>query len=303
MLRPIRPAPADQLEVPDMTASCAFRRVSVLVLLLALPAALRAQPASVPIGGPFTGPLVPGVPFTAEATAVLTASGTDSTTSGVRVESHYFRDSSGRVRLEQTMPGAGTGTSPALYSVVQPTAAASLVHVLDPATKTYRTNGRSMYQTGFGAFGLMVALTPVRYRTYQFHEWRHDELRLPTYERASGIVETPLGTKQMEGLTVVGRRFTATVLSGTKENGGTVDIVDEVWESPELRLVIASHTTDPRSGVLDYRVTTIRRTEPAAHLFEVPSDFLERPKTSDENYLFLYEPPSATRQGGRPGGR
>ena len=76
-----------------------------------------------------------------------------------------------------------------------------------------------------------------------------------------------------------------------------------MWESEELRLVIASRTTDPRSGVLDYRVTKIRRTEPPAHLFEVPADYLERPKTSDENYLFLYEPPSANRQDRRPGGR
>ena len=285
-----------------MTASLAFRRVSVLVLLLALPAALRAQQASVPIGGPFTGPIMPGVPFTAEATAVLTASGAGGTARGIRVESRYFRDSSGRVRLEQTMPEAGTATSPAVYAVVQTKAASSMVHVLDPATKTFRYNGRSMYTTGFGGFGLIVAVTPVRYRTYQFHEWRHGELRLPTYERASGIVETPLGTKQMEGLAVVGRRFTATVLSDTKENGGTVEIADEVWESQELRLVIASRTTDPRSGVLDYRVTKIRRTEPAAHLFEVPSDYLERPKTSDENYLFLYEPPSANRQPRPPGG-
>ena len=285
-----------------MTASSAFRSVSVLVLLLALPAALRAQQASMPIGGPFTGPIMPGVPFTAEATVVLTASGTGGTTSDVRVESRYFRDSSGRVRLEQTMPEATTATSPAVYAVVHTVPTEALVHVLDPATKTYRYNGRSMYSTGFGGFGLTVAVTPVRYRTYQFHEWRHGELRGPWYERASGIIETPLGTKQMEGLTVVGRRFTATVLSDTKENGGTVEIADEVWESQELRLVIASRTTDPRSGVLDYRVTKIRRTEPPAHLFEVPADYLERPKTSDENYLFLYEPPSANRQDRRPGG-
>ena len=54
--------------------------------------------------------------------------------------------------------------------------------------------------------------------------------------------------------------------------------------------------------MLDYRVTKIRRTEPAAHLFEIPSDYLERPKTSDENYLFRYEPTIANRPV-RPGGR
>jgi hypothetical protein len=41
-----------------------------------------------------------------------------------------------------------------------------------------------------------------------------------------------------------------------------------MWESPELRLVIFSRTSDPRSGVLEYRVTKIRRTEPSARLFE-----------------------------------
>lgn len=286
-----------------MTASSAFRGVSVLVLLLALPAALRAQQASMPIGGPFTGPILPGAPFTAEATAVFKAAASDGAAQDVTVESRYFRDSAGRVRLEQTMPGAGTATSPAVYAVVQTKAASSMVHVLDPATKTYRYHGRSMYSTGFGGIGLVVALTPVRYRTYQFHEWRHGELRLPGYERVSGLTETSLGTKQIEGLTVTGRRFTATVLSGTTENGGTVEIVDEVWESPDLRLIIASRTDDPRTGVLEYRVTRIRRTEPAAHLFEVPADYLERPKTAEENYLFLHEPPTANRKTRRPGGR
>jgi hypothetical protein len=272
-------------------------------LLLLFTPGLRAAQDALPIGGPFAGPVVAGAPFTAEARAVMTETPAGSITAGVTVESRYVRDSSGRVRLEQTIPGAGTAASPAVYAVVHTDVASPLVHVLDPATRTFRINGRRMYSRGFGGFGLKVALTPVRYRTWQIHEWRHGELRLSGYDRASGITETPLGTKQMEGLTVVGRRITATVLSGTKENGGTVEIVDEVWESPELGVVIASRTTDPRSGVLDYRVTKIRRTEPAAHLFEVPADYLERPKTADEPYLFEYEPPIANRQPRSGGGR
>lgn len=303
MLRPIRLAPADQIEVPDMTASPALHRVSVLLVLLLLPAVFAAQEAPFPIGGPFLGPPLPNTPFTAEATAVFKAAASDGASQDVTVESRYFRDSAGRVRLEQTIPGAGTVTQPAVYAVVQTTTASSLVHVLDPSTRTFRPHGRSMYAVGFGGMGLVVALTPVRYRTYQFHEWRHGALRLPGYERVSGLSETPLGTKQMEGLTVTGRRFTATVLSDTKDNGGTVDIVDEVWESPDLRLIIASRTDDPRTGVLEYRVTKIRRTEPAAHLFEVPADYLERPRTAEEDYLFRHEPPIANRQTRRPGGR
>jgi hypothetical protein len=48
-------------------------------------------------------------------------------------------------------------------------------------------------------FGLMLASAPVRYRHYQMQEWRHGDLRLPGYERASGIAEESLGAKQLEG--------------------------------------------------------------------------------------------------------
>ena len=101
----------------------------------------------------------------------------------------------------------------------------------------------------------------------------------------------------------MGRRITATVSTGTSADGGTVDVVDEVWESPELPIVIASRTNDPRSGVLDFRVTKIRRTEPSARLFEVPADYVDRPQTQDEAYEFRYEPTIANRPLRRPGGR
>ena len=49
-------------------------------------------------------------------------------------------------------------------------------------------------------------------------------------------------------------------------------MVDERWESAELQLLVYSWHSDSRSTI-EYRLSNIRRTEPPAHLFEVPTDY------------------------------
>ena len=63
---------------------------------------------------------------------------------------------------------------------------------------------------------------------------------------------------------VVQETFLA-VLRGTGEYDG--------WESPELNMLISSRFSDPRTGVVEYRLTNISRSEPRADLFSVPSDY------------------------------
>ena len=52
-----------------------------------------------------------------------------------------------------------------------------------------------------------------------------------------------------------------------------VALVDEQWVSPELRLVIAAHYSDSRTGALDYRLTNLRRADPSPELFVIPRDY------------------------------
>ena len=52
-----------------------------------------------------------------------------------------------------------------------------------------------------------------------------------------------------------------------------MQIVGERWESPELEILIYSRSSDPRTGVIEYRLTNIRRTDPPPDLFVVPADF------------------------------
>jgi len=57
-------------------------------------------------------------------------------------------------------------------------------------------------------------------------------------------------------------------------NDRPMQIVDERWESPELKhLLIYSLTSHPRTGVVEYRLTNIRRTQPPRDLFVVPADY------------------------------
>jgi len=76
-------------------------------------------------------------------------------------------------------------------------------------------------------------------------------------------VEEGLGTKQIEGVTANGRRTTLTIPAGQIGNDRPIAIVDERWESPELRLLLLSTHNDPRTGEVEFRLMNLRRGEPS----------------------------------------
>ena len=82
-----------------------------------------------------------------------------------------------------------------------------------------------------------------------------------------------LGTQTMEGVTVNGVRTTRTIPAGQIGNEKPIEIVTEVWTSPELKTVVYSKRSDPRMGEQTFRLTNMVRAEPDASLFAVPADF------------------------------
>jgi len=82
-----------------------------------------------------------------------------------------------------------------------------------------------------------------------------------------------LGTQAMEGVVVTGVRMTRTIPAGQIGNEQPINIVTEVWTSPELKTVIMSKRSDPRMGEQTFRLTNITRAEPEPSLFAVPPDF------------------------------
>ncbi len=90
-----------------------------------------------------------------------------------------------------------------------------------------------------------------------------------------------LGSQVMEGVTVNGARTTRTIAAGQIGNEKPIVIVTEVWTSPELKTVVCSKRSDPRTGEQTFRLTNIVREEPDPSLFTVPADFkiIEGPQT------------------------
>ena len=89
--------------------------------------------------------------------------------------------------------------------------------------------------------------------------------------RISCLKRTTLSPE--EGLQVEGTRTTRTIAAGEIGNDRPIDIVSERWYSPELQLTVMSRTLDPRSGETVFKLTNLRRAEPARYLFEIPADY------------------------------
>ena len=92
--------------------------------------------------------------------------------------------------------------------------------------------------------------------------------------RASGDQKVEsLGKQTIEGIEAEGTRTTITIPVGQIGNDRPIDIVSEQWYSPALQEVVLSKHRDPRFGEQTYRLTKIERAEPAASLFQPPSDY------------------------------
>jgi hypothetical protein len=82
-----------------------------------------------------------------------------------------------------------------------------------------------------------------------------------------------LGKQVIEGVEAEGTRTTLTIPAGQIGNDRALETVSERWYSNELKTVVLTTRKDPRSGESTYKLTNLRRGEPARQLFEVPLDY------------------------------
>jgi hypothetical protein len=117
--------------------------------------------------------------------------------------------------------------------------------------------------------------------------------------------EESLGTRQIEGVKATGRRQTIVIPAGRIGNDRQIQITEEQWESPELNMLISSRFSDPRTGVVEYRMTNVTRSEPRSDLFIVPSDYtvIEANGGARGGRAGGGGEPVQPGQGGRQGGR
>jgi len=226
------------------------------------------------------GPVVAGAPFSADATTTVTQTLGDGTRIEQRTTTKLFRDGMGRVRREQTVMGLdrlNPSNQPETTITFDTVPGDPMPFLLDPVNRTARRVARglqwlsgdvgwvtsySVSGAGIGAFGLRRAVrtglepgaaTPIP-----------NDVK-PTEEQ--------LGTRSFDGVKATGKRTTTIIPTDRIGNDKPISITNEEWQSPELGLLVYSRFSDPRTGVVEYRMTNINRSEPRADLFAVPSDY------------------------------
>ena len=90
---------------------------------------------------------------------------------------------------------------------------------------------------------------------------------------ASKATTKDLGTRDIEGIKAEGKLRSYEIPAGEIGNRNPIVVSDETWYSPELQVTLLSKHSDPRVGESAYRLAGIKREEPAAALFAVPSDY------------------------------
>jgi hypothetical protein len=195
---------------------------------------------------------------------------TQSTTSTIA------RDSEGRTVRAQKL-----GNGPTFTTILDPVAKAHIDYVSDtkiahlmplPTPATLPSGAPVAIGAGF----VWSAMGPVDAAAGFFEQGHAISSRDAVFAKVSNGSNTAtesLGTKTIEGIEVVGTRSTRTIPAGAIGNDKDLTITHEVWHSAELKVDILNIQHDPRFGQTTYSLTNIQRSEPAAALFQVPSNY------------------------------
>ena len=182
------------------------------------------------------------------------------------------RDSLGRTRQDAPLPPIGNmapADAPHLVFLQDPVSQASYTLNLTDKTAVKNPSNAGMalpaLSTSVAFSGAMIAKAPSQTVAIQSHA-----IQIPDEGQAQ---TEDLGSKTMEGVTVTGVRTTHNIPAGQIGNDRPLNIVTEVWTSPELKTVVYSKRSDPRMGDQTFQLTNIVRAEPDPSLFAVPSDF------------------------------
>jgi len=247
------------------------------------------------IGG---APLAPvtGAPYSATMTTEMVQTLSDGTHITQSTNGNVVRDSMGRTRQDAPLPSFGNlsaANAPHIVFIQDPVAQVS--YTLDLTNKTAQkmsamppppgadagagvmANGKFFVQMaapGPVAAGGPLPLLPLPPPpgAAQPGVVMFQRTIVGDADSAKSTTED-LGSQTMQGITVTGTRTTHTIPKGQIGNDAPINIVTEVWTSPELKTVVYSKRTDPRMGEQTFQLTNISRSEPAASLFTVPSGF------------------------------
>lgn len=244
--------------------------------------------------------VVKNAAFSLDATVESTQTLADGNRIVHRQEVRLYRDSLGRTRREETLeaigPWSASGAPPRMITIQDPVSGAS--YSLDTEHKVATKlpslgHGEAVMVTGGPGGGIAVrrslaaggsaAPGPVTIdknaisQTFFAGQEVGPTVILSTEAQGQALQmedkAESLGKQTIAGVSADGTRIKTTIPANTIGNERPLDIVREQWYASDLEIVLRSKRTDPRFGDTSYEVTKIDRAEPAANLFEVPSDY------------------------------
>jgi hypothetical protein len=244
----------------------------------------------------FGGKVVKGAPYSAQAVTETVQALADGNRIVQKNTAQVYRDSEGRIRRDQELgsigPYAAAGEPQQLFFINDPVAGVS--YTLDPRTKTANKMLRMEFHYKIesdAAAGHQAPPAPggVRKesieRSFVFQRTPggpdappgvmegSSEFRFAGRSSKAETKTEKLDARSFDGVQAEGTRTTTTIPAGELGNEQPINIVSERWYSPELQVVLLTRHNDPRFGETTYRLTNITRSEPAATLFQVPSDY------------------------------
>ena len=191
--------------------------------------------------------LVKGAPFSAETVMQNTRRLFDGSIVSTENKGAVYRDGAGRTRREQTLETVGG------------------------------------FSLGAEAQRLVFITDAEQNAQYFLDQNRKTAHRIPlegegnrapraANQKSGNEKSESLGTKIIEGVSAEGTK-TIVEIPAFIGSDKTVQIVTERWFSPELQTVVLTRHVDPLIGEQIFRLTNIKRSEPARELFNVPSDY------------------------------
>ena len=238
----------------------------------------------------FESKVVKGSPFSAETVTDFSQTLSNGQNIYRKSTAALYRDSEGRTRREQTINAIGpyTSTGQGQKTIVINDPVAGVTYMLNPddmtAMKvTLGSKAVTVYTTGKtggviggvagGVGGGGVAGGVKATSTGTVHTGG-STIDIITMQHASANKRTEqLGTEMMGGVQAEGTRTIETIPTGAIGNDSPIEIITEVWYSPELDIVVKKLHSDPRSGKNVYQLVNIRREEPSSSLFQVPPEY------------------------------
>jgi hypothetical protein len=205
------------------------------------------------------GKTVTGAPFTATFSTQFTQTLSDGNKISTTTTGTIARDSQGRTRRDMTLPAIGPwatagGNPPHVIFLNDPVAGTH--YVLDPNRKVAR----------------QVPMDRLHNR-----DMRAQTFSMPDRGRkGANLATADLGTQTINGVSAQGTRYTRTIPAGAIGNEKPIEVVTEIWYSPDLQINVEKKHSDPRNGDTVTQLTEIQKQEPDATLFQVPSDYTLR---------------------------